>query len=180
MMRVATMVVAMLAAPAAAAFPAVGDKAPAVAATDSTGKAQTLKRLQGKNGTVLVFFRSAAWCPYCKAQLIDLNAHAAPALRARGYALVGLSHDSPEVLAKFAAERNVGWPLLSDPKSDVIDRWQLRDPAYGAESRAYGVPRPALYVVGRDGTIKARLMEESFKNRPAVEVLLAAVDALGR
>lgn len=183
MLRVATMVVpvvlAVLAAPAAA-FPAVGDKAPAVVATDSAGKAQSLKRLHGKNGTVLVFFRSAAWCPYCKAQLIDLNAHAAAALKSRGYALVGLSYDSPEVLAKFAAERNVTWPLLSDPKSAVIDGWQLRDPAYGADSRAYGVPRPALYVIGRDGRIKARLMEESYKNRPAVETLLAAVDAVGR
>ena len=180
-MRVHTILataIAISAVPAMAAVPAVGDKAPMLAAIDSTGKAQTLKSVQGPKGTVLVFFRSASWCPYCKAQLIDLNSNAAGALKAKGYSLVGLSYDSPEILAKFAAERGVTWPLLSDQKSTVIDAWQLRDPAYGADSRASGVPRPAIYVVGRDGKIKARLMEESYKNRPQVEALIAAVEAV--
>jgi peroxiredoxin len=166
----------LVAAPAMAAIPAVGEKAPALSAADSSGKPRTLKTVQGKKGTVLVFFRSASWCPYCKAQLIDLNTRAAATLAAKGYALVGLSYDAPDVLAKFAAERDVKWPLLSDPQSKVIDGWQLRDPQYPAGSRAAGVPLPAVYVIAPDGTIKARLMEENYRNRPQVEAVLAAAN----
>lgn len=179
MMRALVMVAAVISgavisAPAVAAVPAVGQKAPALVATDLTGKARTLESVRGAKGTVLVFFRSASWCPYCKAQLIDLNAKAADTLKARGYALVGLSYDAPDVLAKFATERRLTWTLLSDPQSKVIDGWQLRDPAYGAGSRAEGVPRPAIFVIAPDGTIRARLMEESYKDRPQVEAVLAA------
>ncbi len=171
--------VASLAVPALA-IPAVGERAPAVAGKDITGKTRTLKQLAGRKGTVLMFFRSASWCPFCKAQLIAMNDKAAAALAAKGYALVGLSYDAPDVLARFAAERNVAWPLLSDPQSQVIDGWQLRDPAYPAGNRAHGVPRPAVYVIDRKGIIRARLMEESYRVRPQPEAVLAAVDALSQ
>lgn len=170
---------AIVAAPAAA-IPAVGEKAPAVAGADITGKTRTLAQLAGKKGSVLMFFRSASWCPYCKAQLIAMNDGAAAPLAERGYNLVGLSYDEVPVLAKFAAERNVGWTLLSDPQSKVIDGWQLRDPAYPPGNRAHGVPRPAIYVIDRKGVIRARLMEDDYRKRPPVEAVLAAVDALGQ
>jgi peroxiredoxin len=160
------------------AFPAVGEKAPAVAGTDISGKARTLKSVAGKRGTVLMFFRSAEWCPYCKAQLIAMNSEAAEALKARGYNLVGLSYDAVPVLAKFAAERKVAWTLLSDPQSATIDGWALRDPAYPPGNRAHGVPRAAVYVIDGKGIIRARLMEENYRNRPPAAAVIAAVDAL--
>ncbi len=171
--------IVLLAAPAAA-IPAVGETAPTVAGADINGKTRTLKQLAGKKGSVLMFFRSASWCPYCKAQLIAMNDGAAAPLAKRGYTLVGLSYDEVPVLAKFAAERKVAWPLLSDPKSQVIDGWQLRDPAYPPGNRAHGVPRPAIYVIDRKGIIRARLMEDDYRKRPQVEAVLAAVDALGQ
>lgn len=175
----ALIALAVITAPAAA-FPAVGDKAPAVAGADINGKTRTLQQLAGRKGTVLMFFRSASWCPFCKAQLIAMNDKAAEGLASRGYALVGLSYDSPEVLAKFAAERKVSWPLLSDLQSRVIDGWQLRDPAYPAGNRAFGVPLASVYVIDRKGIIRARLMEANFRVRPQPEAVLAAVDALGQ
>jgi hypothetical protein len=39
----------------------VGQKAPAFSARDQFGEAQTLETLKGRNGTVLLFFRSADW-----------------------------------------------------------------------------------------------------------------------
>jgi peroxiredoxin len=176
----AAAVIATLIAAPAAAIPAVGEKAPAVAGTDINGKARTLAQVAGRKGTVLMFFRSAEWCPFCKAQLIAMNGEAAGALAARGYSLVGLSYDAVPVLAKFAAERRVEWTLLSDPQSKVIDGWQLRDPAYPPGNRAHGVPRPAIYVIDRQGVIRARLMEENYRNRPPASAVLAAVDALGQ
>lgn len=164
----------------ALAFPAVGEKAPAVSGTDIAGKTRTLKHVAGRKGTVLMFFRSASWCPFCKGQLIAMNEKVAEGLAQRGYALVGLSYDSPEVLAKFAAERKVSWPLLSDPQSKVIDGWQLRDPAYPSGNRAHGVPLASVYVIDKKGIIRARLMEANYRVRPQPEAVLAAVDALGQ
>lgn len=40
---------------------APGQKAPAFSAPDQFGRTQTLESLRGKNGTVLLFFRSADW-----------------------------------------------------------------------------------------------------------------------
>lgn len=40
---------------------AVGERAPAFSLRDQFGKTQTLETLRGRNGTVLLFFRSADW-----------------------------------------------------------------------------------------------------------------------
>jgi cytochrome oxidase Cu insertion factor (SCO1/SenC/PrrC family) len=41
--------------------PAVGQTIPAFSARDQFGRAQTLETLTGRNGLVLLFFRSADW-----------------------------------------------------------------------------------------------------------------------
>jgi peroxiredoxin len=122
-----------------------------------------------------VFFRSAAWCPYCQAQLIELNGGVAE-MEKRGYRLAGLSYDQPDVLEGFTTKRGLTYTLLSDPKSEVIDRYKLRDPQYAAGSKAYGVPRPIIFVIARDGTIKAKLFEETFKTRPPLGLVLETLD----
>jgi hypothetical protein len=40
---------------------AVGQKAPEFSLRDQSGQVQTLESLRGKNGTILLFFRSADW-----------------------------------------------------------------------------------------------------------------------
>ena len=127
--------------------PPVGTKAPDIGTRlDQTGKPRTLADLMSKNGLVLLFFRSADWCPFCKAQLIDVNGGVAE-IEKRGYGLAALSYDSPEILAAFTAKRQIAYTLLSDPKSEVIDRYKLRDPQYPPGNRAYGVPRPIIFIL---------------------------------
>ena len=84
------------------------------------------------------------------------------------------------MLASFVERKQVSFTLLSDPKSEVIDRYGLRDPAYPPGNRAYGVPRPIIFVIGRDGVIRAKLYEESFKNRPPLSLVLKTLDEVGR
>lgn len=158
--------------------PKVGARAPDVGTrADQTGKMRRLTDLAGPKGTVLMFFRSAAWCPYCQAQLIAMNDGAAE-IEKRGYKLVGLSYEPPEVNKTFTDRRNISYVLLSDPKSEVIDRWGLRDPQYPVGNRAHGVPRPAIFILDRRGMIRASLAEETFQKRPPVGVVLKAIDDL--
>jgi peroxiredoxin len=159
--------------------PPVGTKAPDIGTRlDQTGKPRTLADLMSKNGLVLLFFRSADWCPFCKAQLIDVNGGVAE-IEKRGYGLAALSYDSPEILAAFTAKRQIAYTLLSDPKSEVIDRYKLRDPQYPPGNRAYGVPRPIIFILDHDGVIKAKLYEESFKDRPPVTAVISKLDEFG-
>jgi peroxiredoxin len=156
--------------------PAMGTKAPDIGAPlDQTSQPRTLASLMGEKGLVLFFYRSAGWCPYCQAQLIELEAGRA-AIEKRGYRLAGISYDAPEILAAFVAKRQLGYTLLSDPKSEIIDRYDLRDPQYPQGNRAHGVPRPIIFVLSRDGTIKAKLFEETFKKRPPVGLVIETLD----
>jgi peroxiredoxin len=159
--------------------PPVGTVAPDIGMRlDQSGRPHRLTDLMGKNGLVLFFFRSADWCPYCQAQLIDINGGVAD-VEKRGYHVAGLSYDSPEILQAFTVKRHLTYTLLSDTKSEIIDLYKLRDPQYPPGSRAYGVPRPIIFILDAQGTIKAKLYEESFKNRPPVTEVISKLDELG-
>ena len=58
--------------------PQVGDRVPDFALKDQTGKVRTLSSVMGPKGLMLVFYRSADWCPYCKTQLAELQSRSAP------------------------------------------------------------------------------------------------------
>jgi len=142
---------------------------------DQTGTPRTLSSLMGEKGLVLFFFRSADWCPYCQAQMMDLNTAVAD-VEKRGYRMAGISYDTPEILSTFIERRGIKYTLLSDPKSEIIDRYKLRDPQYKAGSRAYGVPRPIIFILDKTGTIKSKLYEETYQKRPPASLVVATLD----
>lgn len=155
--------------------PVVGQPAPAVSVTGPKGEVR-FTDLAGEKGTVVAFFRSADWCPYCKKQLIDLKEAAAP-LADDGWTLIGVSYDPPETLADFKAAKDLPYGLYSDVGSAAIDAFDLRNPGVPAGSRYDGIPHPAIIFIAADGTVKAVMREEGYKDRPAVDAImeLAAV-----
>jgi peroxiredoxin len=158
--------------------PRIGSAAPPIGELpDANGKAHSLASLMGEKGLVLLFHRSAEWCPYCQAQLIDLNSRHADMVR-RGYALAAISYDAPDKLRAFVERREIRFTLLSDQGSEIIGRYGLRDPAYAQGHRAYGVPRPIILVLDRAGTIKAKLFEESYRQRPPASLVVEALDRI--
>ena len=159
--------------------PAVGTKAPDIGTRlDQSGKPHELSDLMGRNGLVLFFYRSADWCPFCQAQLVEINTGVAE-IEKRGYRVAGLSYDSPEILQAATDKRRLTYTLLSDPKSEIIDRYNLRDPQYPPGNRAYGVPRPIIFVLDSQGVIKAKFFEDSFKYRPRITTVISKLDELG-
>lgn len=161
----------------AAAPIAVGAKVPAnFAAVDSAGKPRTFASVTGAKGVVMVFFRSAKWCPYCQAQLKDIRA-LSPELQKRGYTLAAISYDAPEILSTFAGKQDISYTLLSDNGSKMIDAFGLRDPNYAPDSFAYGVPTSTVLVIGKNGVVKQKLSTTDYKIRPSNTAILAAVDA---
>lgn len=165
------------AAPAVAQIPgpAIGSTVPKLEAVSVEGKAVGLSDIAGPKGTVLVFFRSAKWCPFCQAQLIALKDAMGP-LKQRGYTLAAISYDPPDVLAGFAKRQSISYVLLSDTNSRMIDAFKLRDPQYKPDSFAYGVPQPSIFVISPNGIVQSKLAEEGYKNRPPVATVIAEVD----
>ncbi|MBX9731639.1 MAG: peroxiredoxin family protein [Sphingomonas sp.] len=155
----------------------VGNKVPAgFTALDITGKSRDFASITGKKGVVLVFFRSAAWCPYCQKQLKEIR-DLTPELAKRGYTLAAISYDSTDALNKFNTKVPVNYTLLSDVGSKQIDAFGLRDPAYPKDNFAYGVPTATVLVIGKNGVIKKKLSTTDYKIRPSNETILASVDA---
>ena len=160
--------------------PAVDSKVPDIGMPpDQTGTPRSLASLMGEKGLVLFFFRSADWCPYCQAQMMDLNTGLAE-IEKRGYKMAGISYDSPQILKTFIERRKIGYTLLSDPKSEVIDRYNLRDPQYPPGSKAYGVPRPIIFILDTNGVIKAKLYEATYRKRPPVGLVIETLDKVAK
>ncbi|MCB2072992.1 MAG: peroxiredoxin family protein [Novosphingobium sp.] len=157
---------------------AVGEQAPVeMDLLDSAGQPATLAANLGEQGMVLVMVRSADWCPFCKAQLMRTN-DIRDAISGKGYTLASLSYDKPEILAEFIQSQGIGYVMLSDPGSKMIDALGLRDPQYEAGSFAYGVPRASILVLAPDGTVKAKYVAEDYRSRPSNEEVLAMVEGV--
>ena len=69
--------------------------------------------------------------------------------------------------------------MLSDPEGAISLSLGIRDEQYPVGSAAFGVPRPTLYIVDRNGTIRLRYMEPTYRTRPDLEGVLRDVVALG-
>jgi len=107
-----------------------GDKAPAFRLTADDGGTVALKDFAGKR--TIVYFYPAAMTPGCTKQACDFRDDLA-SFETEGFAVVGISPDKPEKLAKFREAEHLTFPLLSDPEKKVLT-------AYGAfgEKKLYG------------------------------------------
>jgi peroxiredoxin len=139
-----------------------GEPAPDFSAPDQFGKTQTLQSLRGRNGTILLFYRSADWCPYCKGQLIQLQA-AKARFEKEGISLAGVSYDSVQILKFFSERRKIEFPLLSDPDSKIIRKYRvLNSEAVGPNA---GMARPGYFFVDPHGVIREKFFEAKYRER---------------
>jgi thioredoxin-dependent peroxiredoxin len=99
-----------------------------------------------------VYFYPAAMTPGCTKQACDFRDSLA-SLASAGYAVLGISPDKPEKLAKFRERDAVNFPLLSDPAKATLD-------AYGAygEKTMYGKTITGVlrstFVVDEEGRVE--------------------------
>jgi peroxiredoxin Q/BCP len=107
-----------------------GDQAPDFTLPDADGNVVTLASYQGRK--VVLYAYPAAMTPGCTKQACDFRDNLQRFADA-GYAVLGLSPDKPEKLAKFVAAEGLTFPLLSDVTKETLT-------AYGAygEKQLYG------------------------------------------
>ena len=107
-----------------------GTPAPDFTLPDADGAPVALSDLRGRK--VVLYVYPAAGTPGCTTQACDFR-DSLSSLQAAGYAVLGLSPDEPEELARFRERESLTFPLLSDPSKQVMT-------AYGAygQKRLYG------------------------------------------
>ena len=93
-----------------------------------------------------------------------------------GVQVVGISYDEPAALKRFADQMKIAFPLLSDPGSETIDAYHIRNEA--AKGRAEGVPNPGTFILDRDGVIRAKLFLEGYRDRHTTEALVEAANTV--
>ena len=72
--------------------------------------------------------------------------------------------------------QSLTYPLLSDPGSKVIETYGIRN--LEATGRAAGVPHPVVFILDRQGTIRAKLRRDHYRDRPESAEIIAAAQAL--
>lgn len=127
----------------------IGDVAPSFTLSDDQGNSVSLSDFAGKR--VLVYFYPRANTPGCIKEACDFR-DSLEQLNGLDIAVVGISPDKPEALAKFRADHELNFPLLSDPEKETLA-------AYGAfgEKKNYGKVVQGVirstFLVEPDGTI---------------------------
>ena len=153
--------------------PQVGQAVPAISLTDQKGVVRTLPSLMGSKGLMLVFSRSADWCPYCKTQMAELQTRVED-LRRSGLGVAVVTYDPVSVLADFASRRGITYPLLSDPGSEVIARFGILNTTVPPENtRNVGIPFPGTFLLDTKGVVTSRFFEPAYQERVTVGSMLA-------
>lgn len=114
-----------------------GQPAPAWTLPTADGQQLSLSDLAGRK--VILYVYPAAMTPGCTTQACDFRDNLA-VLQQAGYAVVGLSPDSPEKLAKFVEKEGLTFPLVSDESKEVLE-------AYGAYGEKMNYGRKVMGVI---------------------------------
>ena len=124
-------------------------KAPDFTLLDQDRNPVSLSDFSGRR--VVVFFYPKAMTPGCTAEACDFRDSYQDFLAA-GMAVVGVSPDPPEDLARFREKDNLPFPLLSDADHRVAEAFGAWGPKklYGREM--VGLIR-STFVLGPDGEV---------------------------
>lgn len=128
----------------------VGDKAPNFTLFSSDKEKVTLSDFAGKN--VLIHFFPLAFTGVCTAQLCHARDNMAVYNNSNAVVL-GISIDSPFVLAKFKEEQNLQFQLLSDFNKEAITAFGVKYDVFPA-FELQGVAKRAAFVVDKEGFIR--------------------------
>ena len=70
---------------------------------------------------------------------------------ARGVRVVGISVDPPEINRRQSQKQGYTFPLLSDPKTQIIRRYDVLHP--GAGPKGADIARPAEFLIDSNGRV---------------------------
>ena len=172
--------------------PRPGEVMPPFMLPDENGRLVTLPSLLQCGPVVVMFFRGH-WCPYCRLNVravIQAQDH----IKAIGAHIVAIMPETQEFTGQFKVDSGAPFPVLTDLDNGYalslnlaiwLDTEIQRLLSYQDMARFQGndgwmLPIPALFVVGRDGLVKARFVDPDFRKRMEIDDLLEALEGASR
>jgi peroxiredoxin len=98
-------------------------------------------------------------------------------LHDRGIEIAAISVDSPDESRKLCQAKGYTFPVLSDPKAEVIRQYGVLHPKGGEDDR--DIARPAEFLVDSRGAIRWVNLTEDLRVRARPEAVLKAADSIG-
>lgn len=165
----------------------IGEHIPVMVLPDKDGKMFDVNKSAMEKPTVLVVYRGG-WCPFCTKQLSGLQGiHAA--LQKKGFQIIAVSTDAPEMLKNSSAKEKLTYTLLSDADLAVAKQLGIayKAPATYAsllpkstagKDKDLLLPVPAVFILDKKGVIRFEYINPDFKQRISSSLLMAVADAL--
>jgi peroxiredoxin len=96
--------------------------------------------------------------------------------QAAGIRPVAISVDSPQQSSELCGKAGYTFPFLSDPKAEVIRRYDLLH--VGASPEHADISRPAEFLVDSSGTVRWANFAEDIRVRAKADEMLAVAKAI--
>jgi len=136
----------------------VGQIAPDFTLNDQAGNAVQLSELVS-NGDLILYFYPADYSPVCTAEACTFR-DSYEGIEAVGIQIVGISPQSVASHGRFSKSFNIPFPLLSDPRKQVINAFGVGGPM------GFGVRR-ATFLIDEDRVIRNRVVSDILLNSHA-------------
>ena len=145
-----------------------GQKAPAFSGTDADGNKINLAGLKGKK--LVLYFYPEDDTPTCTVQACNLRDNFG-LLKKNGLTVLGVSPDEVKKHKKFEAKYGLPFPLLADPKHEIIDKYGV-----WGEKQLYGRNYMGLhrttFLIDEKGIIRKIFLKPRSKQH-AEEIIVA-------
>jgi peroxiredoxin len=168
----------------------VGDRTPDFTLPDQLGREVRLSDRLAQGPVVLVFYRGE-WCPYCNLTLKALQ-DKLDEIEAAGATLIAVGPQAPDHALSLTEKHNLRFSVLSDVTQETIRAYQLQFTlppdnqelflnTFGNDLRqenadgSWSLPVPGAFIIGRDGTIRARFVDADYRARMEPAEILAAL-----
>jgi len=152
--------------------PAIGQEAPGFNLPDVEMKSRSLEEFRGKK-LVLAFF-PAAESPVCTTEMCALR-DSLSMLKSLGAQVVGISVDGPFANKSFTENRHLNFPILSDYKREVINKYGVVMADLGSLEGYYAAKR-SVFVLDERGIIRYSWISDNPQVEPNYDEIKSALE----
>ena len=152
----------------------IGQPAPDFTLYDSTRNKVTLSDLRGQN--VLLLFFPLAFTSTCTAELCSVRDNIS-FYNGDNAKVFGISVDSLHTLAKYKADQNLNFTLLSDFNKEVSSLYGSLYETFGYNMK--GVSKRSAFVIDGKGIIRYAEVLENAGEQPNFKNITLTLEGLG-
>ena len=89
--------------------------------------------------------------------------------------LAAMTYDDRTILAGFAEENALGFPLLQDVAARHVLAYGVLNEAYPEGDDNYGLPHPGILWIGPHGVLRDKWWIPGYRSRPPLDEVLADI-----